>query len=318
MLALVIGYFYCDLIFLVQMVYNYSIVILKLILKGNTVMKCLGYYNGKYGKLEDMYVPMNDRASYFGDGVYDATYSRNGIIYTLDEHVDRFYNSAGLLKINIPYTKDELKGILNDMVSKVEQGDNFVYWQATRGTGIRDHVFPQDNKANIWITIKPSPIQDMSKHIKLITAEDTRFLHCNIKTLNLIPSVMASQKAKEAGCQECVFHRGDRVTECAHSNVHIIKDGVFKTAPTDHYILPGIARAHLIRACKKNNIVVDETPFTIDELMDADEVIVSSAGSFCLVADEIDGKKVGNKAPQLIKILQDFLMDEFLEETSVK
>ena len=82
--------------------------------------------------------------------------------------------------------------------------------------------------------------------------------------------------------------------------------------------MPGIARAHLIRACKKNNIPVDETPFTVAELMDADEIIVSSAGSFCLVADEIDGKKVGNKAPELIKTLQKYLMNEFLEETKVK
>lgn len=281
-------------------------------------MKCLGYYNGKYGNLEDMYVPMNDRASYFGDGVYDATYSRNGIIYTLDEHIDRFYNSARLLKIEIPYTKDELKEILNNMVKKVEQGDNFVYWQATRGTGIRNHVFPKEGKANIWITIKPSPIQDMSRRIKLITQEDTRFLHCNIKTLNLIPNVMASQKALENGCDECVFHRGERVTECAHSNVHIIKDGVFKTAPTDQYILPGIARAHLIRACKKNNIPVDETPFTVSELIDADEVIVSSSGSFCLVADEVDHKRVGGKAPEIIRTLQTHLMHEFIEETTIK
>lgn len=281
------------------------------------VMENLGYYNGNYGPLEEMMVPMNDRASFFGDGVYDATYSRNGIIFTLDEHIDRFYNSAGLLKIEIPHTKEELKAILNDMVKKVDHGENFVYWQATRGTGIRNHAFPKEGKANIWITIKHAQVQDLSRRIKLITMEDTRFLHCNIKTLNLIPSVMAAQKTLEAGCDECVFHRGDRVTECAHSNVHIIKDGVFKTAPTDHYILPGIARAHLIKMCKKNNIPVDETPFTVEELMDADEVIVSSAGSFCLVANEIDGKPVGGKAPEIISVLHRDLLKEFLDETSV-
>ena len=280
-------------------------------------MKNLGYYNGNYGPLEEMMVPMNDRASYFGDGVYDATYSRNGVIFTLDEHIDRFYNSAGLLRIEIPYTKEELKAILNEMVQKVDYGENFVYWQATRGTGIRNHAFPTEGKANIWITVKHAQVQDLSRRIKLITLEDTRFLHCNIKTLNLIPSVMAAQKTLEAGCDESVFHRGDRVTECAHSNVHIIKDGVFKTAPTDHYILPGIARAHLIKTCKANNIPVDETPFTVDELMDADEVIVSSAGSFCLVADEIDGKPVGGKAPEIISLLQRELVKEFIEATTV-
>ena len=90
---------------------------------------------------------------------------------------------------------------------------------------MRNHVFPE-GKANLWIMLKPAEIADGTKPIKLITAEDTRFFHCNIKTLNLIPSVMAAEKAKRAGAEECVFYRpGKRVTECAHSNCHIIKDG---------------------------------------------------------------------------------------------
>jgi len=277
-------------------------------------MENLGYYNGKYDLLEKMTVPMNDRVCYFGDGVYDATYSRNHVIFALDEHIDRFFNSAGLLKIKIPYTKDELKEILNDMVKKVDSGEQFVYWQVTRGTAMRNHAFP-NVPANIWIILKPLNIKDMSQKAKLITLEDTRFLHCNIKTLNLLPSVMAAQKTEEAGCQEAVFHRGDRVTECAHSNISIIKDGILKTAPTDNLILPGIARAHLIKMCKSFEIPVDETAFTLKELMEADEVIVTSSGQFCITACEIDGKPVGGKAPELVKKLQDALLNEFLEET---
>ena len=146
--------------------------------------------------------------------------------------------------------------------------------------------------------------------------EDTRFFHCNVKTLNLIPSVIASENAKQAGCDETVFHRSGRVTECAHSNVHIIKDGVFVTAPTDNLILPGIARAHLIKACRKLGIPVSETPYTLDELMNADEIIVSSSGSLCLAAEEVDGKAVGGKAPELLKKLQDEVLREFMEETN--
>lgn len=280
-------------------------------------MKNLGYYNGKFGETDEMTIPMNDRVCYFGDGVYDATYSRNYKIFALNEHIDRIYNSAALLRIEIGQTKEEMKAILNDMVSKMDTGSNFVYWQVTRGTGQRNHLFPSDgSKGNLWINIFQKNIVDTYKKIKLITLEDTRFLHCNIKTLNLIPAVMASQKALEAGCDETVLHRGDRVTECAHSNVHIIKDGVFVTAPTDHLILPGIARAHLIKACKKLNIAVDETPFTVEEMMNADEVIVSSSGSLCLAAEEIDGKKVGGKAPELLKKIQDEVLREFMDETN--
>jgi D-alanine transaminase len=279
-------------------------------------MKNLGYYNGKYDLIENMTIPMNDRVCYFGDGVYDATLSRNHIIFALDEHVNRFFNSAELLQIKIPCTKEELKTLLKEMVKKVDCGEQLVYWQVTRGTAMRNHAFPGDEvKANIWILLKPLEAKDMSKKLKLITLEDTRFLHCNIKTLNLLPSVIAAQKAEEAGCQEAVFHRAGRVTECAHSNVSIIKDGTLKTAPTDNLILPGIARAHLIKMCKKFNIPVNETPFNLKELMEADEVIVTSSSLFCGVACEIDGKPVGGKAAEIIKKLQDALLSEFLEET---
>ena len=280
-------------------------------------MKNLGYYNGNIGPIEEMMIPMNDRVSYFGDGVYDATYSKNHIIFALDEHIDRFYNSAGLFRINIPQTKDEMKALLSEMVQKVDDGEQFVYWQVTRGTGMRNHEFPDASvPANVWITLEPRKLKDVTKRLSLITLEDTRFLHCNIKTLNLLPSVIAAQKTKEAGCQECVFHRGDRVTECAHSNVSIIKDGVFKTAPTDHLILPGITRMHLIQLCKANCIPVDENPFTLEELFDADEVIVSSSGQLCMGVDDIDGKPVGGKAPEIMHTLQKAYLEKFEKDTA--
>lgn len=279
-------------------------------------MKTLGYYNGNYGPLEEMTVPMNDRACYFGDGVYEAALARNKKIFALTEHLDRLYNSAGLLKIKIPCSKEAFGNLLYEMLEKVDDPELLLYWQVTRGTAMRTHEFPdRDVPANIWITMKHGAYKSPDSVMKLITIEDTRFLHCNIKTLNLLPNVMAAQQAKEAGCDECIFHRGGRVTECAHSNVSILKDGIFKTAPTDHYILPGITRMHLIQECKKLCIPVDETPFTLDELMDADEVIVSSSTKLCIPARELDGKPVGGKAPELLKKLQSSYLNRFLAET---
>ena len=279
-------------------------------------MKTLGYYNGKFGPLEEMTVPMNDRVCYFGDGVYEATLAKNGKIFALKEHLDRFFNSAGLLKIHMPYTKDEIAAILYDMLAKLDDDEIFVYWQMTRGTGMRQHQFPAgDVKPNLWITMKPGKHGDMTKPFKLTTMEDTRFLHCNIKTLNLLPNVMAAEKAEELGCGECVFHRGDIVTECAHSNVSILKDGVFKTHPTDHLILPGITRMHLIQICKDNGITVDETPFTMKELLEADEIIVSSSTKFCATAYEVDGVPAGGKATETVKLLQEKYLEKFENET---
>lgn len=279
-------------------------------------MKNLGYYNGEFGPLEEMKVPMDDRVCWFGDGVYDAGPCRNYHIFAIDEHIERFFNSAALLDIEMPVTKEELKDILNEMVNKVDTGDLFVYYQVTRGTGIRNHAFTK-GPGNLWIMLKPATISDSIEPIKLITMEDTRFLHCNIKTLNLIPSVMATQKATEAGCQETVFYRpGGRITECAHSNCHIIKDGKLYTAPADNLILPGIARAHLIKMCKKLNIAVSETPYTLDDLFAAEEVIVTSSSNLCLHACEIDGKKVGGKQPEMMELLRKSLLDEFITATN--
>ena len=281
-------------------------------------MKTLGYYNGKYGELEEMSIPMNDRVCWFGDGVYDAGPSRNYKIFALDEHIDRFFNSAGLLDIEMPVTKEELKELLQEMVNKMDTGDLFVYYQVTRGTGVRDHAYTK-GPGNLWIMLKPAEISDGIEPIKLISVEDTRFLHCNIKTLNLIPSCVATEKAKKAGCQEAVFYRaGGRVTECAHSNVHIIKDGKLVTAPTDNLILPGIARAHLIRMCKKLGIPVSETPYTLKELFEAEEVLVTSSSNLCLHACEIDGKPVGGKNPELLEKIRAALLGEFYEKTAAE
>ena len=280
-------------------------------------MKNLGYYNGKIDLIENMTVPMCDRAGYFGDGIYDATYSRNHIIYALDEHIERFYNSARMVGIEVPMSREELSALLCELVKQVDDGEQFVYWQMTRGTALRNHAFP-DVAPNLWIMLKPASVKNTYEPVKLITMEDTRFLHCNIKTLNLLPNVLAAQRAEEAGAHETVFHRGDRVTECAHSNVHIIKAGTFITPPTDNLILPGIARAHLLRTARALGYATQERPFTLGELMDADEVIISSAGSFCIPASHIDGTPVGGKAPEMLKVLQDALVEDWLSKTEMK
>ena len=280
-----------------------------------TRFKNLGYYNGTIGSLEEMTIPLNDCASFFGDGVYDAGPVRNRRIFALDEHVDRFFNSAHLIDIEMPVSKDELKEILNDLVQRTESPDLFLYYQVTRGTGIRKHVYP-DCKANLWVTCTPATIKDGVEPVALITYPDKRFLYCHVKTLNLIPSVLASEAAAKAGAQEAIFYRNDNhVTECAHSNVHILKDGTLITHPTDEYILPGIARKHLISACNALKVPVEERIFSLDELFHADEVIVTSSSNLCLHANMIDNKSVGGKDPDTYEKLRVYLLDEFIRAT---
>ena len=279
-------------------------------------MKDLAYYNGNIAPIDEMMVPMNDRVCYFGDGVYEATMVNNHKIFALKEHLDRLYNSAGLIGIAIPHTKEELADILNNLVQKVDSPEQMLYWQVTRGTAPRNHIYPsKDVKANLWVTIKPMKLKDPKKMLHVTDMEDTRFLHCNIKTLNLLVNCMAAQKAEEQGCDECVFHRGEIVTEGAHSNISILKDGVFITHPTDHYILPGITRMHMIQICKEQGIPVDETPFTMKELMVADEIFVSSATQLCRRVESLNGISIGGKDPERAELIQDCYMEKFLNET---
>ncbi len=272
-------------------------------------MENLGYYNGKTGLIQDMMVPMNDRVSYFGDGVYDATYALNHIPYALKEHVDRFYNSAAMIEIPLAMSKEEMSGLLCDLVNKVDSNEVILYWQVTRGTGTRNHTFSgAATGPNLWVTVRPYPMKSIYLKYKLITVPDTRYLHCNIKSLNLLPNVIASQRAAEAGCDEAVFHRGEMVTECAHSNIHILKDGMLRTAPLSNLILPGITRMQLIGLARENGIPVREEAFTVSEMLDADEIIYTSAGALCCSVSQIDGKAVGGRAPELLKTLQDASM----------
>ena len=272
-------------------------------------MKTLGYYNGQFGEIAEMSVPMTDRACWFGDGVYDAGLSRDYHMVFLDEHIDRFFRSAGLLEIRMPVSKEELHGLMYDLIRRLDIGNLMFYMQVTRGSDIRSHVFP-DTPANLWITFKPMEMAE-----KIITLEDTRFFHCNIKTLNLIPSVIAAQRAREAGCGEAILYRpGGRVTEGAHSNIHILKAGELWTAPADNLILPGIGRAHLLRACRALDIPVHEEAFTLADLFTADEVLMTISSHPCCRANLIDGKPVGMRDEQTFEKLRTCLVREFLAD----
>lgn len=278
-------------------------------------MKTLGYYNGKYDEIENMYIPMNDRGCYFGDGIYEVAVCKNGKIFALEDHLDRCFSSAEKLRINIPQTRNELTSILKEMVTKVEGSELILYWQYTRGTAKRSHVFPSDMKANLWIYINPASGAGILRDIRLMTCEDIRFTRCDIKTINLIPAVMYSTEAAENDCTEAVLHRNGRVTECAHSNIHILKDGVLITPPADNFILPGVTRKRLIDLCRRLGVPVSEQPFTLNDMMNADEVLVTSTTKFVVAAKEIDNKPVGGKDRALYEKLKGALYAEYEEET---
>ncbi|NPD31027.1 D-amino acid aminotransferase [Eggerthellaceae bacterium zg-1084] len=278
-------------------------------------MENLAYYDGRIGTVDEVQVPFNDRSHFFGDGVYEATMGANGVPFLVDEHLDRFYSSARALDIRIPLEKPQLKELLIELLAKVDGDTHFVYWQVTRGAAMRDHVYGDDMDGKLWVLIRPQALGSFRKPVSLVVAEDKRFEYGNIKTLNLLPAVIYSQLAHRAGAAECVLHRDGVVTECAHSNISILRDGVLYSHPNDEHILRGIAKTHLIQACYRLGISVIERAFTLDDLYDADEVIVTSSSKFCLPVGQIEGVAVGGRAPELLSDLQDEVIAEFRAHT---
>ncbi len=277
-------------------------------------MKSIAYYNGETGAPEELMVPFNDRSHFFGDGVYDAAMGANGKVFLLEDHLDRFYSSAASFQIKVPMGRDELAALLLELLAQVDGPSQFVYWQVTRAaSGERMHVFDPDAPGILWVLINQEDVADPQKKLKLITLPDTRFEHCNVKTLNLLPAVMYAQAAAQAGADEAILHRNGIVTECSHSNVLILKNGMLFSHPNDEFILRGIAKTHLIQAAYRASVPVIERPFTLDELFDADEVIVTSSSQLCCIASEIDGEPVGGGDPATIRTLLDIVFREYFE-----
>lgn len=277
-------------------------------------MKTVAYYNGEIGTIEELKIPINDRAVYFGDGVYDVAVAEHYHTFALECHIDRFYCSMKQLQFSISMTKEELKILILKLLEKMDlPGNAMIYWQASRATAMRNHPFPKAKEANLLITIKPFDVVKELRHVQVITTPETRYNYCNIKTLNLLPNVLAAQQAKEKDCYEAVFHKNGVITECSYSNIHILKNGVLQTAPLTSKILPGITRMQLLQIAHKNSIPVNETAFTIEELMSADEIIVTNSGSLIRAVDKVDGKEVGGKDCKTLSILYNEYMNMYFK-----
>lgn len=282
-------------------------------------MRAIGYYNGTMGELDKMTVPMLDRAVYFGDGCYEACMVHDGVPFALAEHLARFGRSLGLLSIPFSMTESELKRVLFDCIAASEAADAVLYWQCSRGTAPRSHAFPDpSHKPNLLVMVTPKPVTDASVRMRLITVPDVRFTMCNVKTLNLLPNVLANEQAHAAGADGAVLHRDGVVTEGSHTNIHILKDGVLLTHPADKYILRGVTRERLLRIAREAAIPVVERAFTLDALRAADEILITSSILHVRAADTLDGQPVGGRDAARLSLLQTAYLRQFFAETEGK
>jgi D-alanine transaminase len=257
----------------------------------------LGLVDGKFVGLDENVVPLEDRGHQLGDGVYEAVLVYGGKPFLVVEHMKRIFCSAHLLRINLPYTLEELVKFHLDLITKTSLKEALIYSQFTRGVAPRKHPFPAGIKARLTMTIRPwTKIDPNLKKdgAKAILIPDERWLRCNIKSLNLLGNVLAKQVAVEQGCFEAIMHRDGTVTEGANSNVFMVKDNVIFTAPTDNKILAGITRATIIKLAQENNFIVQEEPFTTDSLLQADEVFLTGTTTEVMPIIEINGQNIGN------------------------
>ena len=269
------------------------------------------YYNGRFYGKKRAVLPISDRSIFFGDAVYDAMIGHGGELFLIEEHLERLLGNARRIGLVLPYTFEQLSDISYKVVKKSKLEEYFLYIQLSRCSAERAHAYPDDQKTALLITVSPFSLAPTEKRLKLITLEDKRYGFCDVKTVNLLPAVLASHKAASVGCDEAIFVRDGAVTECAHSNIAIVKDGAIITHPDSPKILPGIAKKRLLAVASEVGIEVCERPFSVEELFSADEVLVTSTTKICLAACEINGKGVGGKDGKILKILQQKLFLEY-------
>jgi D-alanine transaminase len=267
-------------------------------------MSRIAYVNGQYVRHADASVHIEDRGYQFADGVYEVCEVREGYIVDMTRHLDRLDRSLGELSIAWPLSRNALIHVIRQTVRRNRVTDGMFYMQVTRGVARRDHVFPSKSvRSSLVVTAKSidraAGNAKADKGISVITVPENRWDRVDIKTIGLLPNVMARQKAKEAGAAEAWFvdERGF-VKEGAATNAWIItRDGVLVTRPAEHGILRGVTRTTLFDLAKRLNLQIEEREFSVEEAKGAREAFISAATTLIMPVVAIDGAPIANGSP---------------------
>lgn len=261
----------------------------------------LAYVNGRYIPHAQAMVHVEDRGYQFADGVYEVVPVINGVLVDEEPHLDRLGYSLKELSIAWPVSRSVLKLILREMVTRNALKRGLVYFQVTRGVAPRDHKFPMSSKSSLVITTKrTNPPSDavLRDGISVSSQPDIRWARRDIKSLALLPNILAKQAATEANAFEAWLVGPDGVvTEGSSTNAWIVKGGVVMTHPRGHDILGGIIRLSLLELAGKTGKKLLERSFTLKEAIAADEAFLTSSSAFILPVTVIDGHKIGSGKP---------------------
>lgn len=265
-------------------------------------MPRIAYVNGAYERTSEAAVSIEDRGYQFADAVYEVWSVFDGRLADLAGHLNRLERSLSELHITMPMPRSSLLVVLNEVVRRNRIREGLVYLQISRGVASRDHVFPVNARPSVVITAKPvdreAAARKAASGLKAISAPDIRWGRCDIKTVGLLPNVLAKQAAKEQGAGEVIFVDSDGfVTEGGSTNVYIVQDGIIKTRSLTANILAGVTRLNLLPLISESGIELREESFTLEEAKAAAEVFITAATSLVMPIIAIDDHKIGEGKP---------------------
>ena len=270
-------------------------------------MSRIAYVNGRYLPLRDASVNVEDRGYQFSDGVYEVCEVRGGKLIDERRHMERLRHSLGELRIAIPMEPQALSVVFHEVVRRNRIRWGIVYLQITRGVSRRDHAFPPaGTRPSVVVTARNMDFTAAEKlagdGIAVITVPENRWERVDIKSVSLLPNVLAKQAAREQGAKEAWFvDKSGHVTEGSSSNAWIVtRDGKVITRQVDHGILKGITRTVVLEVMAQQGLKLEERAFTLEEAHAAREAFVTSASQIVMPVVRIDGRPVGNGAPGLI------------------
>lgn len=260
-------------------------------------MSQIVYLNGQFLPMEQARVPVLDRGFIFGDGVYEVipVYSRHPL--RLDEHLRRLQQSLDSIRLQNPHTADEWKARIVELVARNNNEDQSVYLHITRGVAPRDHAFPRNTPPTVFMMSNPlvtTTREQCEAGIKVISAPDPRWEHCDIKAIALLPNVLMRQLAVDVGAVETVMFRNGVLTEGAASNIFAVEKGMILAPPKDNHMLPGITYDLVLELAQANSIPVEVGQISEARVRAADELWLTSSTKEIMPIIQMDDQNIGS------------------------
>lgn len=265
-------------------------------------MSRIAYVNGRYVSHNRAQVSIDDRGLQFADGVYEVIAIFGGRLIDLDPHMDRLRYSLKSLEIPMPMAAGPLKSVIGEVARRNGISEGIAYLQVDRGVAPRNHIFPDQTKASVIITArraKPATAAALDEGVDVVTVPDIRWRRRDIKSISLLPNILAKQSAKEADAFEAwQVDESGYITEGAQSNAWIVtQDGTLVTRPASNDILTGITRLRLIALARNAGHSLELRSFSVDEAKRAREAFLTSTSSFVVPVNRIDGEIIANGRP---------------------